>query len=152
MMKKFASFLTYVISLFLLSSLPAAAGYCEDYEASKEYQLSDIPPAWPSEFPAPQALSKIGGLLSVNEGRNCHIDLYGRTKESGKDYLQDYQHRLEQAGFRAANMYESGDLISKQFEHEDGHLVRISTSIVNARTKSEYTEIGAYLILNLNAD
>lgn len=152
MMKKFTCFLTYVISLFLLSSLPVTADYCEDYEAGKEYQLSDIPPAWPSEFPAPHALSKIGGLLSVNEGRNCHIDLYGRTKQPGKDYLQDYQHRLEQAGFRATNISESGDAISKQFEHEDGHLVTISTSIVNARTKSEYTEIGAYLILNLKGD
>jgi hypothetical protein len=152
MMKKFSRFLTYVISLFLLSSLPVTAGYCEDYEADKEYQLSDIPSAWPSQFPAPQALNKIGGLLSVNEGKNCHIDLYGRTKQPGKDYLQDYQRRLEQAGFRAANMSESGDSISKQFEHEDGHLVTISTSIVNARTKSKYTEIGAYLILNLKAN
>lgn len=151
-MMKFPYFLTYVISLFLLSSLPATADYCRDYEAGKEYQLSDIPPAWPSEFPAPQALSKVGGLLSINEARNCHIDLYGRTKQPGEDYLQDYQHRLEQAGFRATNMSESGDSISKQFEHEDGHLVTISTSIVNARTKSEYTEIGAYLILNLKAD
>ncbi|KIC36460.1 hypothetical protein RA27_22155 [Ruegeria sp. ANG-R] len=137
--------LSYFGIAVAILALPAFADECPNIEIGEERSLSDIPKQWPEDVPRPTELKNIGGLLSKNE-RSCTVDLYGRIADPGEQFLMQYETELVSAGFELQDQYQIGDRLTLRFEREDLNLV-VGSSVVNARTDNEYTELGLVLTI-----
>ena len=99
-----------------------------DEDSDGSYRVGEgVPAEWPSEVPAPQALSDIQHSVSNFDGEFA-ITIHGSSAQTASDFASQYHAQLEASGYERTFLTDSADFVSATFEGSNWSISTNSSS------------------------